>query len=321
MKSISDFLRSLKLTYMVNNVLQASKLKHNKQLYRKYGVRKSIFAPLSSKDFSHLPQDKPWLDKEGGVEKLADHPEFHSFSPDIQNHIHNWIDQGYLILRGYFDRDKVEGINAEVDRLLQAQQANVHYSGRILFAYRQSELLRQVVNDPELIRLMSFLLGKKVEPFQSLNFIEGSQQKAHSDSIHMTTFPMGYLSAIWIALETIDAGNGPLFYYPGSHKLPYLMNGDFDHGGSWWRVGPQANAHYEAKVQEWIDTHQLEKQHFHAEAGDLLIWHANLLHGGEPITRQESTRKSMVIHYFAREVICYHELTQRPALLPLSEEV
>ncbi|MEM7656862.1 MAG: phytanoyl-CoA dioxygenase family protein, partial [Bacteroidota bacterium] len=151
--------------------------------------------------------------------------------------------------------------------------------------------------------------------------IKGSQQAAHSDSIHMTTFPLGYLTAIWLALESVGEGNGPLFYYPGSHKLPYVLNDDFPHGGNRFRVGAEANARYEETIQQIIEQHGLEKKWFHAEAGDLLIWHANLLHGGEPIYQEGSTRKSMVMHYFAKEVICYHELTQRPALLPLDEEV
>jgi len=48
----------------------------------------------------------------------------------------------------------------------------------------------------------------------------------------------------------------------------------------------------------------------------VLIWHANLLHGGSPILRPGATRRSMVCHYFAEGVICYHEMSQRPALVP-----
>jgi hypothetical protein len=47
----------------------------------------------------------------------------------------------------------------------------------------------------------------------------------------------------------------------------------------------------------------------------MLIWHANLLHGGEPILNPTLTRKSMVIHYYAKDVVKYHEITERPAIL------
>jgi ectoine hydroxylase-related dioxygenase (phytanoyl-CoA dioxygenase family) len=58
-----------------------------------------------------------------------------------------------------------------------------------------------------------------------------------------------------------------------------------------------------------------KKRVFTAEKGDLLIWHANLFHGGEPHLNKAKTRKSMVLHYFATDRICYHEITQRPTLI------
>ena len=52
-----------------------------------------------------------------------------------------------------------------------------------------------------------------------------------------------------------------------------------------------------------------------AKKGDVLVWHANLLHGGMPVVHPALTRKSMVAHYFAEGVICYHEISQRPAVM------
>jgi ectoine hydroxylase-related dioxygenase (phytanoyl-CoA dioxygenase family) len=28
------------------------------------------------------------------------------------------------------------------------------------------------------------------------------------------------MCGVWVALEDIDMGNGPLIYYPGSHRVP-----------------------------------------------------------------------------------------------------
>ncbi len=60
----------------------------------------------------------------------------------------------------------------------------------------------------------------------------------------------------------------------------------------------------------------MNKEIFLAKKGDLFIWHANLLHGGE-LRTDDSTRKSLVAHYFTTEgdVINYHEITQRPAIM------
>ena len=50
--------------------------------------------------------------------------------------------------------------------------------------------------------------------------------------------------------------------------------------------------------------------------GDVLVWHHNLLHGGSAIEREGATRRSMVAHYFGEGALCYHEITERPALIP-----
>jgi len=32
------------------------------------------------------------------------------------------------------------------------------------------------------------------------------------------------MCGVWLALEDIDADNGPLIYYPGSHRGPHFGN-------------------------------------------------------------------------------------------------
>ena len=131
----------------------------------------------------------------------------------------------------------------------------------------------------------------------------------------MTTYPLGYLTAAWIALEAMTPDNGPLIFYPGSHKLPYLLNGSFDHGGNRFAIGHDAYARYEEAVDKAVKDGRFERKEFIAQPGDVLVWHANLLHGGKKMTMPNASRKSMAIHYFASDVLCYHELTQRAALM------
>jgi ectoine hydroxylase-related dioxygenase (phytanoyl-CoA dioxygenase family) len=80
--------------------------------------------------------------------------------------------------------------------------------------------------------LVAALLGHETTLFQSINFLTGSEQRTHSDSIHMSTFPLGGMAAAWVALEDITPGNRPLHYYPGSHKLPYYLNADYQNEGN-----------------------------------------------------------------------------------------
>ena len=169
-----------------------------------------------------------------------------------------------------------------------------------------------MVEDPELLRLLSFLIGREAALFQTINFFLGSQQSAHSDSFHMTTEPPGYLAAIWVALEDVEPGAGPLFYYPGSHRLPYVMTEDLGER----RPGEEDKEDsYHRRIGEVIAESGIEPVEFYAKKGDLFIWHANLLHGGRPVEREGATRKSLVAHYFGTGVLCYHESSERPALV------
>ncbi len=36
---------------------------------------------------------------------------------------------------------------------------------------------------------------------------------------------------------------------------------------------------------------------FRARKGDVVIWHADLVHGGSPVTREGSSRNSLVTHF------------------------
>jgi ectoine hydroxylase-related dioxygenase (phytanoyl-CoA dioxygenase family) len=52
---------------------------------------------------------------------------------------------------------------------------------------------------------------------------------------------------------------------------------------------------------------------FHARKGDVLFWHANLVHGGSPRRNLQLSRKAIVCHYFAEGCVCYHDLSASPS--------
>jgi ectoine hydroxylase len=314
---VVDFLRSLKLTYTTYNFLHASKLEHNKAPYKNAGLRKQLFQSISSKDFEGLPVgDIPWMDKDVSLEEIKQKLQRTNFSEEVKQAILSWKENGYIILKNFFSNEVVDAVNKEIEDLLAAKKIEFTLGNKVMFANKKSELIQNITVQKNVTDILDFILGKKVIPFQTINFITGSQQHAHSDSIHMTTYPLGYLTAIWVALEDVDETNGPLSYYPGSHKLPYILNHNYERGGNALTVGADSNyLKYEEKIGEVVKTTNFPKQIFKAQKGDLLIWHANLIHGGEKITRQGSTRKSMVVHYFAEDVVKYHEINERPALL------
>ncbi len=315
----TGWLRRFKAVYVINNWLNRDKLAYNKERYQALGINRSIYAPIGHNSFNKSLENIPWLDQPNALEKLGQNPSFQAANLDMKAALRKFIEEGFLLLPGFFSMNRVETLNQEVDRLLKKSQVDFNYTGRkIMDAHVYSDIVNSFFKDAELLKWLGFLLGTKPIPFQTINFIRGSEQRAHSDSIHMSTEPRGYLTAAWVALEEIGPEQGPLVYYPASHRLPYTTISDYPSGNSRYLIGAHSNKNYEDHVASLIEQHGLQARPFHAKPGDVFIWHANLLHGGSAIQRAGATRRSMVAHYFGQGAICFHEMSQRPALISSS---
>lgn len=312
----TGILRSLKISYIINNILNYRRLAHNRKMLDELGLDRNVVLPVGMHD---LPEsdDLPWLDRPGALEDMKSHSGWSSFSPDIQEELVRFVEDGFMVLKGYFSEDEVARHNAEVDRLKEEGKIDFNYSGsKLMNVHEESPWISErFYKNERLLEILEFIFGRPVLPFQTISFIRGSQQKAHSDSIHMSTYPPGYLLGVWTALEDIEIEQGPVFYYPGSHRLPYVSTEDYESGNTEWTIGKNSYRNYEMYVKALLESEGLQPSFFTAQAGDVLIWHANLLHGGSGILNENATRRSMVAHYYADGVFCYHEISQRPALI------
>jgi ectoine hydroxylase-related dioxygenase (phytanoyl-CoA dioxygenase family) len=298
---------------MLYNIFHIKQLKHNLKFYKKIGLNKFYFSPISSKDFEN--KNPNLIVSEYPKKMLKETKLFQQANEQLKAELENFEKNGYAILPQFFKKSEVDAMNQEIDQLISSGKANKLENNKIMFAFEQSEALRLAGQNKLINEVLESWMGDKVQLFQSINFLWGSEQATHSDSIHMTTFPLGKLFGVWVALEDVDLDNGPLHYYPGSHHLPYYLNKDYYNEGTFFTLGNKGYAAYEKMIAEKIESHQLQKQIFTAKAGDVLIWHANLFHGGEPHQNKNKTRKSVVFHYYAENCICYHEISQRPALM------
>lgn len=313
---MQNLLRKMKLIYTVYNFFHKKQLKHNVPVYKSLGMKKKYFSSVSSKDFKGLKNKIATANEDENMQqKIKSTYLFKRLNEEDQRSLLDFNSNGFATIKHYLNAAEVDIINEETDKLLKLKKVKPNSSNKIMFAYQHSKILNDTGKDAGLKQLLSALFGNKAILFQSINFFTGSEQHTHSDSIHMTTYPEGGLLAVWFALEDITIENGPLHYYPGSHKLPYYMNDDYQNEGNKYVLGDKSYAEYEKMIEEKISQHQIKKQLFLAEKGDVFIWHANLFHGGEPHVNKTKTRKSMVFHYFREGDICYHEITQRPALM------
>ncbi|MEY2541455.1 MAG: hypothetical protein QOI22_1057, partial [Verrucomicrobiota bacterium] len=245
----------------------------------------------------------PWLDRPGAEAEIAKRVTAGTITATEADQLGHWTNAGYLILEKAVESDLLDEVwityqKAIDDGTIQLQPEQTSpedpWPGRCLDPHLKVPEICRVMRHPEILRWIRLLMDRPPAPFQTITCHKGSQQGVHSDSIHMTTYPLGYLTAAWIAFEDIHPDSGPLAYYPGSHHLPYLFSRDLGIDENNFREhGYKAYLElYEPRIQEVIREHALEPHHFMAKKGDVLIWHANLLHGGSLRRNPRLSRKA-----------------------------
>ena len=257
-----------------------------------------------------------WLDRHDWLDRLARKHRDGEISDAMSVALFGFARDGYHVIEGAVAPDLIDRLNAEIDRFWDSPPDGMlmetfepdgamryvppdkaYRAGRtkLLDLYAYSALAREAIASPKLVAFLTALFEGRPKAFQGLMFQSGSQQAIHKDTayVKIDTNPM-HLAASWLALEDIQPGSGELEYYVGSHRAP-----DFLFGG----------------VSKWMENHTADHQRFldslHADArvfghvrrsflgrrGDVLIWHADLAHGGSAVTTPGQSRKSLVTHF------------------------
>lgn len=169
---------------------------------------------------------------------------------------------------------------------------------RIQDAWKEFESVRRLAVQPSILSLLETIYGRKPFAFQTLNFAVGSQQSYHSDAVHFNSYPLGFMCGVWFALQTVEFDSGPLHYFPGSHRLPYLSARSLHLTRNRIEAEDHPQVLFEPHWEEAVSANRLRSEVFLADVGDIFIWHANLLHGGIRVNRPKLRRWSQVVHYF-----------------------
>ena len=215
-------------------------------------------------------------------------------------------ENGFVVLRNFFNEDTINNVVLDMNEKGYNQSYKMKEQRdavRIQDFWKHSPSVKQLATDPKIMDILSFLYGRKAVPFQTLNFRTGSQQRAHSDTIHFSSLPARFMCGVWVALEDINENNGPVFYYPGSQRLPEY---DFSHFKNTSEDTDYKDyIEYEDFIEKIMSSQNIEKKPFHANKGDVLIWCSNIIHGGSKLLDEKSTRYSQVTHYFFEDCIYY----------------
>jgi phytanoyl-CoA hydroxylase len=257
-----------------------------------------------------------WLDQPDAHDRVEARRAADTVSADEAEILHGWVDNGYTTVSLGLAEAFCDTLDGEIDALWQirpkdlavssrvgAKKSFQDYDGavrepgyRIPDLHSHSARALDLYLHPALFRIVELIFDQPALAIQSIYFEHGSVQGLHRDPMFVATRPPLNLCAAWIALEDITADSGPLAYVPGSHRLPWF---EFEPGEIQCRLRVARDKRDEgaAWLAETMRENGQEVRAFTCKRGDAFIWHAGLVHGGEPIRNPERTRKSFVVHY------------------------
>jgi len=232
-----------------------------------------------------------------------------------------WMNNGYVILEKALTQEQADKAALDLDRAyaggfpglkfechavardhIEWQPEINPHPAKSLDIHHFSPAVRDLMFADAISEFLGLIFESKAFASQTLGFLRGSAQEGHQDSAYVPyTIPRQFADT-WSALEDVTIGAGELFYYPGSHRFE-----DFIYKDHFKSVHEAQRTTGEQPARDQIErhVHSLEeravqrgipKTPFAAKQGDVLVWHADLVHGGNPVSR-DTTRKSIVTHY------------------------
>ncbi len=278
-----------------------------------------------------------WVDRPDALDAVEGKLEIGRISEAEAEQLRFWITNGYIILPGAIPSRLADRAVKDLDRAYAGEFADLLFEcgakapghlpwdaslnalpAKALDLHYFSKAVRELMFAPAITAFLGLVFESKALASQSLTFLRGSAQDTHQDSAYVAYTVPRRFAASWVALEDVTIGAGEPFYYEGSHRAP-----DFVYGGRYKSVSeakrlgpsealPQEIPGHVRSLRDLASSGQYAKSVFAAKKGDALIWHADLVHGDNPISL-DVTRKSVVTHYCPkRQAPLFAERMQAP---------
>lgn len=257
-----------------------------------------------------------WIDLRDWIDVLALKFRRNEISDEVSGQIFNFVRDGYVVIKGAVDSALIDALNEEMDgfwanpppgmlvetfepdgvmRRVPPELGLRDGRTKLLDVYAFSDLAKQAIAAPKVFEFLKAIFEGPPKAFQSLSFTYGSQQAIHKDTAYVKVDPNPmHLAATWLALEDISPGTGELEYFEGSHRAPDYLFGKIS---KWMESFTSEHDEFLRSLQNDAVKYEYRKSSFLAKKGDVLIWHADLAHGGSKILAPARTRKSLVTHF------------------------
>ncbi len=209
-----------------------------------------------------------------------------------------WRRDGVLILRDFIPDEITEPY-------IKRREAYERPGGWVEgHSYQFVPEMRQLALYPPLMEKLKLVIGEEMMLHLCLTNWVTSQRAWHQDDYLNPSFVNCWYAAVWIALGDIEPDCGPFEYIPGSHRWP-LMRGEKVRE-LLGKSGKEVHELHWPKTSEFFTTPAVEyemklrrqkSKSFLAKRGDVLIWHARLMHQGSLAKTPGKERRSLIAHF------------------------
>jgi len=129
--------------------------------------------------------DIPWIESPFFNQLL----EASNYTEEEKTFLRDYNEKGYttidLELTDEYIDNLLQGVFDELEKL-PTQDSRYHYSEspRIFEGWKINPYILELARHPKILSTLELLYGQKAIPFQTINFLYGSNQPLHQDSIH-----------------------------------------------------------------------------------------------------------------------------------------
>lgn len=217
---------------------------------------------------------------------------------DIQK---QWRTDGVVVLESFIPDDLIEDYTND---WVQHNQINhdrpMGYPGECAY-YQVGSLMRVATYGP-LHDVISGLIGDDMGIHLNLTGWKSTQRNWHQDGYLNPDSNRDHYVAVWVALDDIDEDSGPFEFVRGSHMLPMITQEKTlsrlelsERSDPMW---PKYSERFLTPMfEKLIEDCGFEVERFLAKKGDVLVWHARLMHRGSAPVNPDLWRKSVILHY------------------------
>lgn len=212
--------------------------------------------------------------------------------------------QGYALAKGLFSPEETAALRDHFMTYRPAQPSDsdgrsknikeetdpLKLYSRLMMPHRFDEVALKWLIDARINAWITALEGSEPYAVQTMVYYKpaGSRGQAlHQDQFYLRAQP-GTCVAAWMALDRCDEENGCLEIVPGTHDIPVLCTKDADLTQSFTGDTVDLPEGY-APVPVVM------------EAGDVLFFNGQVVHGSFPNTSKDRFRRALIGHYVVGE--------------------